>query len=573
MKIYLKGVGNVELNKRHFVHEGGEGRVYVYKGRGIKIYKDPKSMIPVGKIDELNKIKDSHVITPQNVILDAKTKQPIGYEMRFLKDTISLARVVTKVFRERNGVTPEKILKAVQQMQVGVKSVHATNALVVDGNIMNFQVSEAGYDEIFFIDVDSYQTPHYPATALMRDVRDYTIQNNKFTELSDWFTFGVVTAYFWLGMHPYKGKHPDYKVIQSDGKDKFLVTERRMRDHVSVFNSKVKTPGAAYPLDIIPPGYRDWYEAVLERGKREPPPTDAMRTVPLVHVARIIHSTDALTFEELKGFDATIQSVHGHPLVVVTESLVDWQGRKLQRGGSGPLVVGSTLDGDPVVGSSQRDTLKLVNVAAGTPVEFNSIARGVMNYDDRIYVHGLDSISEVEFSKIGNMTLSAVHRVANILESATEMFSGVAIQNLLGSVFVSVFPKAKEHRQIRMEELDGYRVVDAKFDNNVLMVIGEKKGRFDRLVFRFDEMHAYHQYDVRIEDDIQLSSLNFVTLDSGVCICLNEDEDLEVFSNRKDARSIKVVKDKTLSGDMMLYKDGGRLLVAHDKKLYRLTMK
>lgn len=571
MKIYLKGVGDVDLTKRHFVHEGGEGRVYDYKGRGIKIYKDQASMIPVGKIDELNKIQDDHVIIPKSVVLDGKTKRPVGYEMRFLKDTISLARVVTKTFRERNGITPEKILKAVKQMRAGVESVHAADTLVVDGNIMNFQVSEAGYDEVFFIDVDSYQTPHYPATALMRDVRDYTIQNNRFTQLSDWFTFGVVTAYFWLGMHPYKGKHPDYQVVPADGKDKFLVTERRMRDHVSVFNPQVKTPGAAYPLNIIPGAYRDWYEAVLERGKRVPPPTGEMRTVPIVHVARVVHSTDSLKFEELDEFDEPILGVHSD-MVVVTRGEVVWKGRHLQRGAARPLVVGCALDGDPILGSSYLGSVDFMNLASKER-EFGSppMTLDVMAYDGRIYLRGMDSIFEMEFIKMGGREWSKVHQVANILERATQMFDGVVIQNLLGSTFVSIFPRAKEHRQIRMEELDGYRVVDAKFDNNVLMVVGEKSGRFDRFVFRF--VDEYVRHDERVERDIQLTALNFVTLDSGVCVHLNEDEELEVFSNMVDARSIQVIQDKALSGDMTLYKDAGRLLVTHGKKLYRLSMK
>ena len=42
-------------------------------------------------------------------------------------------------------------------------------------------------------------------------------------------------------------------------------------------------------------------------------------------------------------------------------------------------------------------------------------------------------------------------------------------------------------------------------------------------------------YDVREVLNIHLVGLNFVTLDSGVCVCLNEDEKLEMFSKQKNA--------------------------------------
>jgi len=67
------------------------------------------------------------------------------------------------------------------------------------------------YKTPIFLDVDSYQTPSFHADALMESVRDPLIQNNKFTELSDWYSFGIVVFQMYIGIHPFKGRHPNFK--------------------------------------------------------------------------------------------------------------------------------------------------------------------------------------------------------------------------------------------------------------------------------------------------------------------------------------------------------------------------
>lgn len=74
-------------------------------------------------------------------------------------------------------------------------------------------------------------------------------------------------------------------------------------------------------------------------------------------------------------------------------------------------------------------------------------------------------------------------------------------------------------------------------------------------------------------DDVGPGNVNFVTLDSGICICLTEEEKLEVFSCRKGSASMRRVEDAGLSGDLTLHKDGGTALVSRGTKLFRMRMK
>jgi len=171
----------------------------------------------------------------------------------------------------------------------------------------------------------------------------------------------------------------------------------------------------------------------------------------------------------------------------------------------------------------------------------------------------------------------------NILEHATRLYPGVAIQKMLGSTFASLFMYAGAAQQVRIKELDDYRIVDAKYDGassyatadlqagGVLMVLGEKKGRYDRLVFRFDQ--GCVNYDVRKVRNVTMGDLNFVVLDTGVCVCLTEDEKLELFSARMGSTSIKTVEDPVLGGDMKLTKHGGQVLFMRGEKLYSMKLK
>ena len=147
----------------------------------------------------------------------------------------------------------------------------------MDLNEMNFLVSQA-FDEAYFIDADSYQTKHFPAPVLMESVRDWSVQHHAWTEVSDWFSFGIVTFQMFVGLHPFKGKYKGHedgyraKLPTDPPDDAFAVTRRRMQHHISVFHPEVDMPAAAYPLTTIPRAYRDWYEQLFAKGKRLPPP-------------------------------------------------------------------------------------------------------------------------------------------------------------------------------------------------------------------------------------------------------------------------------------------------------------
>ena len=211
-------------------------------------------------------------------------------------------------------------------------------------------------------------------------------------------------------------------------------------------------------------------------------------------------------------------------------------------------------------------------------------AQEISRAGDRFYVKNGTRILELEFTELPTKTLVVASReVANVLEMASHLYEGVAIQNMLGSVFVSIFPRSKAGYQVRIPELDAYKILDAKFEGGVMMVVGanvNRQGQYDRLVFRFDS--EYQGYDLRVVSDISPMGLNFVTLDSGICVCLTEEEKLEAFSAKKDSHRpsggvnkgpMKVVDDEAIDSNMKLLKVTGKVGFERGGKIYIMSLK
>ena len=259
MKIWLPRLGERALNQRAFIAKGGEGSVYAWGDTAAKIYTDRSRVITEGKLQELAVIENPAIIKPEAWVVDDRGR-PVGIQMRFVPDTEPLCRFFTRAHKARHGVSAARAFGWVKMMMDGVRHLHERGIWVVDLNEMNFLVS-LREDAVYFIDVDSYQTPRFAATAISESIRDRHAPPGVFGEGTDWFSFAVVTFQLLVGIHPYRGKHPDVK-----GWDE------RMTANLSVFDPSVRVPSSCEPLEVIPQPYRDWYREVLSDGLREAPP-------------------------------------------------------------------------------------------------------------------------------------------------------------------------------------------------------------------------------------------------------------------------------------------------------------
>jgi serine/threonine protein kinase len=561
MKVFIKGKGQqVDLTTNDFIAEGGQGKVYSKGNLVYKVYHDPNKMISVAKIVELGVLTDNHILKPEDVLLDSKNK-PIGYTMRFVKDTHPLCKLFTKAFRQREGITDAQILHLVRDMQNTTQHIHDHKVLVVDLNEMNFLVTPK-FDNVLFIDVDSYQTASFPATVLMESVRDRHMTGHNFTDLTDWFSFAIVTFQMFIGIHPYKGKHPKY--IGPDAMDE------RMKRNISVFNKEVSVPAICNPFNVIPKAYLDWYTRLFEKGERMPPPFGLTAVaVVAVKVSKMSGSNFFDIVEVAVGDKEIINYFHSSGReIIVTEDSVYYNGRQEAPSFKNPIFGFTPKMNHPIAAYAINGTVKVYDLVNGVEIHQCS-GKAVMESDTRLYVQNDTNILELQFVE-GAKTLVGARVVGNCLEKATQMFEGVVIQNLLGSYYASFFPESGICRQMPLKELNGCKVLDAKYQNGVLMVVISKAGKYDRLVMRFDKDW---NYDLRIIKDITYSGLNFTVLDSGICVSINEEEKVEIFSNTKDRADIKEIDDPAIDSSMKLFHRGTKVLFAKGNKLFSMTMR
>ncbi len=552
MDVYLEGKKKVCLTRADFKGQGGEGSVYVKGRTAFKVYADPARMIPPGKIGELAALTLPEIIRPQQTLTDG-AQTPVGYTMACVPDGVPLCRTFSKAFRDRERLTPDRMLHLVRALQAGVAHVHAQGLLVVDLNETNFLV-DGRFERVYFIDVDSYQTPSHAATALMESVRDP--HATAFSPETDWFSFAVVSFQMFVGLHPYKGRHPTLRTLAE-----------RMQANVSVLNPSVAAPAACFPFDVIPDVYRQWYRAVLDQGVRCAPP--ARLDAPLILPPRVKKSAGSVSFdlEELQEFGADVLRF-AQGLVVTSEGVIVGGTPRLD---SRVQIGVVPQTGHAVAAWLDRGRLCVHDLHRDVPLVADIAGDELTATEGRLYVRQGASLLEIEFCALPAMTLVYAKLAAWVMEQATQVFEGVALQNMLGAWYATVLPSRGRACPVRIAEADGGQVIDAKYQNHVLMLVVARHGRYDRLILRFDAAHQ--TYDLRRVADVSTPEINFVVLDSGVCLSLGENDALEVFSHRRGDPSLKVLSDPALGGDCRLFKNGTQALFARDRTLYKFAMR
>ncbi|MFT5683915.1 MAG: DNA-binding helix-hairpin-helix protein with protein kinase domain, partial [Myxococcota bacterium] len=263
MKLTVEGVGPVTLTRADFAGAGGQASVYARGDTAYKVYTDPTHAIPASRIQALSSLSDPRILRPQRLLLRRTT--PVGYTMRYLPDATPLCAAFPRAYRDRHGITRDNVVACMADLAGLIEQVHAAGALIVDLNPMNILLDDAGAPHL--IDVDSWQLPGFPATAIQDAIRDRHAPPGVFSEGTDWFSFAVVCFQALIGIHPFKGRHASVKGIDD-----------RMKAGISALSGAVRLPGVCYPLDHLPPSWRAWMTDVFHHHVRTPPPAHTATT-------------------------------------------------------------------------------------------------------------------------------------------------------------------------------------------------------------------------------------------------------------------------------------------------------
>lgn len=562
---YTCGSLDLDLNQGNFVASGGEGEVYVVGSVAYKIYKDRNRALSEKKILELSRIKHDKVIRPIDVVRDKSGV--VGYSMTHVPKSYPLCSIVTKSFRDRWGISHQKMAGLVKSLRDIVQSVHDAGVLIVDLNEMNFLVNQS-FTEVYAIDVDSYQTPNFPATAIMLSARDWSVTDQKWSVLSDWYSFAILSYTMFTGIHPYKGKHPTVHGL-----------EERMKAGISVLDDDVSVPKAAvYPQDVIPDDYMDWYYTLFSNNKRVLPPSilrPVLKTTTIGgnKVLQIISpprqqapSMKGLVQEEIIRLPSEIVRFFqiGSRNVILTQDGV-YDGFVRVRDYVPIAAAGRNKTGNPVIAwVDDNDVFHLWDVVLKQDVQSPvTTVDTVFGYDGRIYVKIKTQILEIDLSG----SVISARPVAHVSQYSTRAFDGVLVQKSQGSTFVTIFPKPAMTYQVRIPELDDFTVVDARFMDSIVVAKVIKDGLHQDVWITFDSP-TYTVHDIRVVPDGG-SSTNFVITDKRVLTTLESSGNVTLSTVD---RSRRVEYTDALVGDERLFKYGGQVAFLKDCAAHTLKM-
>ena len=560
-RYYCQGK-QLQLSKIDFKAQGGEGSIYVKGSTAYKIYSDPRRTLAYAKLQELALLTESNIVRPLHLLFD-KHNQPVGYAMRNVGKTHALSQLFPKAFRQRNNLTPEMSFGLVRKLQAGVSHIHSKHILLVDLNELNFLVAD-DFSELYFIDVDSYQTPSFPATVLMESVRDRHAKI--FTEGSDWFSFAVVSFQMFVGIHPFKGSYPQLQQVT----DKQHRLDARMRANISVLHKGVTVPGSTLPFAVIPSNYLDWYRAIFEDGKRLPPPNEVRNIIKLSAAIAVPSITsDALLVSEYREFDSQI--IWHDAIVTITEHSVYFDGRRFDKPAFDVKLAISPRQRHLIASYIEGPRLRFRDLSNNSEIGDEVEAEGLISSNGQFFLKQHESILAVDLIELQNNLLLGLHLIANVMMSATQIFEGVIIQNLLGAKYASVPGRAGACYQIRLTELDNYQILNARIERNVLIIVGTAGGRYDKFIYRFADDFA--RYVVRTFVDVTTTDINFTVLDNDIVLDMSDEGKLEIFSRHKGSANVRVLEDPFLQGDVRLFHVGKQAFAASGHKLFKISLK
>ena len=518
--LVVDGMGKVTITDKNFLGAGGQADVYSSSGKALKIYHDASKMIPMDKFKELNAINSNNVLKPLGVIWENNV--PVGYSMDLMSGCDPICLLFTKAYMQSNNIDSGEVTAFVGKMHDVVKKVHEANCLIVDLNEMNVLFGGPANMNPHFIDVDSYQTPTYKATAIMDSIRDRKVVNQQWTKMSDWYSFGILAFQMYVNMHPYKGTHPDFSP-----KD----WSERMDKGISCLDKKASLPRFCNPLSNVPPAFLEWFKYIFVENKRsEPPSINSMGVLTIPVNMNIVRDVSAMfTVNIAFTMPEVIKSVFS---CIGVEYFV-CKNHVYMRNGS-PLIV-DISGATKVLLCDSGDTPPIIAVLKNNIASFFMLngakigeisAMNMMYRNGCIYTHFNGKMTENTFTKIGVKILHGVRQACDILDNTIRCYDGVMFQNLLGNIFIALPYQNGAVAMYAIPELKGHKVLDAYSAKNICIVIAEKGGEYHRFYFTFEQ--NWQKYSVRIVNNVDFCTINCAVLDTGVAVLATLDE-IELF--------------------------------------------
>lgn len=569
-EVTLENKGSLTLREKDFVAAGGEAFVYRQGSHIVKLYKDATKMRSNGMIDKLKNlstINHDFIVAPKGLVLS--NNYPVGYYMDYVSGEY-LSCAFTNSFWKRTNFDYSKASTLVDRMREVIKFAHTKKAVIIDPNELNWLLvfGKDGKPEPRIIDVDSWVVgPMPPTVAIMPSIKDW--HNKGFDEMSDWFSWGVVTFQIYSGIHPYKGILDGF-----DNKD----FEKRMKQNASVFRKDIKLNGAVRDFKNIPGPLLDWYFETFENGKRLIPPSPFDTKIVVTRVNKILQTvintaSGALIFEQLYKSDTNITRVFACGIILTDDKKIINITNKKQ------------------VSTANSDDFEIISIENGwlkaeienkninftyidrynfkeTKLNFSINSEKIICADNRLFAITDNGLTEISLTMFEKPVLS-IGKIWGTMINSTKWFDGVGISNILGATHLVIPFGGDSCAQIRLKELDNIKTISAKAGKRFVTIIGlDKKGNYQKFEIVLDKDYRNYNITNILVDN---PDLNISILPKGVCASIIDDGTLNIFVPSSGV--INKVEDKDINTNMQLSNFDDQVIYFRDKELFSIRMK
>lgn len=556
-QLTLEGRGIITVRPNDHVATGGEGSVFKVSNTILKIYLDSTKMIAddmPAKVRSLSTLSHPGILAPKGIITE---RSPIGFYMDFAQGN-PLTPYFATDFRNQNGIDNAKTLKIVQEMREIYAYAHSNKAVLVDANELNWIVANDLSPKA--IDVDSWAIGKWPAKVVMPSIRDW--HSKTFNELTDWFSWGVVTFQLFTGIHPYKG------TLQGFARGAMV---DRMKANASVFSSGVKLNNAVRDFRAIPEPLRIWYKETFQDGKRSLPPLSFQSVVAVPIVQKSIKSSQKLSHKLV--YDGALD-----PIVKLFYcGLGLTQSGKIVQVSSGKVILGSQSKDAEVISANNgwlifsAGTFTWVNTTSleAFAVSITSNFSHAIAYKNRMFVVSERGLSELSLMMFSVPLLSA-GTTWTTLPNATRWFNGCGVSDVIGAIYLILPFGDSSCANVRAKELDGLMPVAAYLGDRFFSCISvNRAGDYIKSEFSFDENYRDYVY---WEGRSDIPALNIAVLQKGICSTITEDGVLNLFALRNPGQIMKI-NDPLIEMDMKLVNMREEIYYLKEGNVYSLKTK
>lgn len=561
MKVYVEKYNNtVELPKNCV--SGGEGDVYIKDNWAYKIYHDKSKSLTKGKFEELNKLELSNIIKPESLLYDNQ-HNVIGYMMKAINNCYSLSRLITNDFRNQHNISNDSIYKILQKMRETIEHIHQKGCLIVDGNEMNYLVDE-NFENVYFIDVDSYQTKSYPANAYSNSTLDPLIDKTKnFSKESDWFAFGIISCSLLVGIHPFKGNYKGTSITVKKGD-----IRKRMEFKRSIFNPKVVVNSAVRDFSLIPNHYKNWYNNLFEKGLRNSAPLDIFSSKANNKIAsKIATFNEKVKSINIYENDLNILDfvMHENLMFVKDEkkfiNIKTKESFKYKNKESNIVFINNI----PHLIKADK-TVKMMNLDTKEIIDTNIGSDNVFVISNRIYTSFNNKLSELKliFNKM------CIENSWEVIKENLDFFENIFIQKIGNRNIIYIPYEQSACAIINMPELEGYKVINAMYKNRILNLVVYKNSKYERLIIKFNDI--IKSYKIIYKEETDILSINATTLINGVFLSIINDEQIFMTLNKFEKDNINIINDQNIKILHKLHSHKNDTFIIVDNKINKISL-